>query len=411
MAGSGEGNFISGGRPAGRQANLELLRCVAMMMVVVLHYLGKGNLLADLRTKDLYPAEYLAWLLESFCMVAVNVYMFISGYFLCASSFKPSRLIQLVIQIWMYSVVVGSIGVITGVIEETPVDTHFFLTLLFPVSMNHYWFMTAYVFLYLLLPFLGTAVRRMTKRQLQVSALFLLFTFSILKSVLPVRLETDGQGYDCLWYICVFVAAAYLRRFGIPFLERKGRGILLYLACSLLIFGGAMLLRQVFLHTGSLGRMLLMCMEYNHIFVFLAAAGLFAAFRRIKVSGKAAAFVCRIAPYTLGVYLLHENLGLRYSWQKWFGSEALCKNSLAASDAAQRHLQSVPGLLLYTAAAAACVFAAGILVEMLRALLVRGMDRRLSLLGPYRKLKHFVEGLDRSFQEKGAPESFGEKDR
>ena len=30
----------------GRMANLELLRCVAMMMVVIMHYLGKGNLLA-----------------------------------------------------------------------------------------------------------------------------------------------------------------------------------------------------------------------------------------------------------------------------------------------------------------------------------------------------------------------------
>ena len=31
-----------------RMANLEVLRCVAMMMVVVLHYLGKGGLLPDL---------------------------------------------------------------------------------------------------------------------------------------------------------------------------------------------------------------------------------------------------------------------------------------------------------------------------------------------------------------------------
>ena len=29
---------------SGRMANLELLRCVAMMMVVVLHFLGKGYL-------------------------------------------------------------------------------------------------------------------------------------------------------------------------------------------------------------------------------------------------------------------------------------------------------------------------------------------------------------------------------
>ena len=390
--------------PAGRQANLELLRCVAMMMVIVLHYLGKGELLTNLQTRDLYPAEYLAWLLESFCIVAVNVYMFISGYFLCTSSFKPSRLIQLVLQVWMYSVAFGLIGEITGVMEETSADTHFLLTLLFPVSMNHYWFMTAYIFLYLLLPFLGSAVRRMTKRQLGTAVLLLLFTFSVCKSVLPVRLETDGQGYDCLWYVCVFAAAAYLRRFGVPFLEKKGRGAALYVVCCLLIFGGTMLLRQVFLRTGSLERMLKMCLEYNHIFVFLAAAGLFAAFRRLKISGWFAAFVCRIAPYTLGVYLLHENLGLRYSWQKWFGSEAL-REGVLSSGTMDPRLQSAPKLLFYTVAAAVCVFAAGILVELLRVLLVKALDRILEMIGPYRRLKRFVAGLDGSFREEAQKSS------
>ena len=96
-------------KPA-RMANLELLRCVAMMMVIVLHYLGKGGMLSDLTGAAVSKAETAAWLLESFCIVAVNVYMFISGYFLCTSSFKVSRLIQLWLQIWAYSVGVGLIG-------------------------------------------------------------------------------------------------------------------------------------------------------------------------------------------------------------------------------------------------------------------------------------------------------------
>ena len=75
-----------------RMANLEVLRCVAMMMVVVLHYLGKGGLLPDL-TAPLSVQDMAAWLLEAFCIVAVNVYMMISGYFLCESSFKLSRLL------------------------------------------------------------------------------------------------------------------------------------------------------------------------------------------------------------------------------------------------------------------------------------------------------------------------------
>ena len=36
-----------------KMANMECLRCIAMMMVVVLHYLGKSSLLADLTQENM----------------------------------------------------------------------------------------------------------------------------------------------------------------------------------------------------------------------------------------------------------------------------------------------------------------------------------------------------------------------
>jgi len=368
-----------------RMANLELLRCVAMMMVVVLHYLGKGGLLTDLTDETLGGAGAAAWFLESFCIVAVNVYMLISGYFLCMSSFKLSRLIQLWLQIWVYSIGFGLLGALTGLLEETAFDTHYLLTLVFPVSMGHYWFMTAYVFLYLLLPFVGMAAGRMTKRQMQVALGLLLFTFCLLKSVLPLRLEMDEQGYDCLWYLCVFLTAAYVRRFGSTFLEKKERCLALYGGCCLLIYTATMGLREVYLRTGSFGRMLKMCMEYNHVLPFLAAAGLFGFFHGLRIKGRAAAAVNKIAPYTLGVYLLHENLGLRYSWQKWFG----------AGQADGR----VSELLFGTAAAAVCVFAAGVLVDMVRKWVFGILHKGLSRLRFYSRAVGTVERVDAIFRQ------------
>lgn len=366
-----------------RMANLELLRCVAMLMVVVLHYLGKGRLLPELTGESLGVQGVVAWLLEAFCAVAVNVYMFISGYFLCTSSFKLSRLLKLWLQVWLYSVGFGLIGMLTGVMAETSVDIHFFLTLLFPVWMEHYWFMTAYIFLYLLLPFVGIALRHMTKQQLRCTVIILLIVFSLIKSVLPLRLEMDTKGYDCIWYLCVFVAAAYVRRFGIPFLEKKGRGVLLYVVCSLLVFGGTMMLRQVFQRTGSLERMLGMCMEYNHILLFLAALGVFYAFRGINFHGKIADVIVKISPYTLGVYLLHENLGLRYTWQNWLGADKV---------------NGIFSLLLHTILAAVIVFAAGIIVDALRALAMKGLHGILMKTRCYRGLMDGIRRVDEVFE-------------
>lgn len=369
-----------------KMANIELLRCIAMMMVVVLHYLGKSSLLADLTGENMGSVGVAAWVLESFCIVAVNVYMLISGYFLCESSFKLSRLLKLLLQVFTYSVVIGVLVAALGLVPAEELTIYYYVQILFPVSMGHYWFLTAYVFLYLLLPFLTMAVKRMTKGQMQLALGLLLFAFCVLKSILPVRLDMDEKGYDCLWYICVFMVAAYIRKFGVPFLQKKGRGIILYLLNVVLIFAGVFVLRFVYLRTGSLGLLLSVCMEYNHVLVLLASVGLFAAFLRVRVNDKISGVICEIAPYTLGVYLLHENLGVRYAWQKWLGAE---------------QVSNVGMLLLFTLLAVLVVFAVGIFVEYLRTMLMKGLHKVFMHLGVYRMLMDKLAATDGLFAEKG----------
>lgn len=362
-----------------RMANLELLRCLAMMMVIVLHYLDKGNILPDLSGTEMNVMGIVAWILEALCIVAVNVYMMISGYFLCTSSFKLSRLLQLWLQVWTYSVIIGVIAVFAGILPTAEVDTHYFLTLLFPVSMGHYWFMTAYVFLYLLLPLVGAGVRKMSKEQMQLALVLLLVVFSLSKTILPVRLEKDGQGMDCLWYLCVFVMAAYIRRFGLKFLEKKMRALWLYLAACLAIVAESFVLRQIYLRTGSMGRLLSISFEYNHLLPFLAAIGLFMFFLQVKASGKLAGVAVKAAPYTLGVYLLHENEGVRYAWETWLGADKV---------------NSVGSLLLYTVLAVLCVFVCGILVELIRTRMMHGLHVLLSRLNVYRNLVNKITAMD-----------------
>lgn len=365
-----------------RMGNLDLLRCLAMMMVVVLHYLGKGQLLPEPTNEEIGSVGMVAWALESLCIVAVNVYMMISGYFLSTSNFKLSRLLKLWLQVWVYSVGIGVLAVMTGILPATEVTTHYFLSLLFPISMGHYWFMTAYIFLYLLLPLVGVGLRRMNKEQMQLTIGLLLVVFCLTKTVLPIRLEEDGQGYDCLWYLCVFVVAAYIRKYGISFLECRAKAVGLYIAGCMGVLAEILVLRQIYLRTGSLDRIVKISLEYNHLFPFLAALGLFGVFLKIRLSDKPAKVIRKIAPYTLGVYLLHENMGVRYAWQNWLGAERIV---------------SVSGLLLGTLAAVVCVFLCGIVVDMLRTGAMKGLHWLLGNLGIYRKLLAKIEAVDGLF--------------
>jgi len=376
------------GKPA-RLANMELLRCVAMMMIVVLHYLGKGNILADLSEEQITDYGIAAWVLECFCIVAVNVYMLLSGYFSRNSAFKLSRLINLYIQVWIYSVVIGFGAYFAGIYPAGEFSFHYVLTLIFPITMGHYWFMTAYVFMYILMPLFGMAIRNMGKKQMQVAIGLLLLFNCVLKSVIPARLEMDGQGYDFMWYLCVFMVGAYIGRFGGVKITHWVQGMIIYAAGTALIFAELMALHMVYVKTGSLEHIMKISIEYNHIFVLAASVGLFEAFLNIKIKGKAAGIITKISPYTLGVYLLHENFAVRYEWQKMLRAD---------------RIDGVGSLLIWTIAAVAVVFAAGIVIDMIRAYIMHGLNKVLINFSPYKSAADKIKAVDGLFSKKSEEE-------
>ena len=349
-----------------RIASIELLRILAMMMVVMLHYLSKGGLLTSL-TEEFSTGAYIAWLLEAFSIVAVNVYMLISGYFLVESGFKIGRLAELVCQVLFYSLLIPPVLMAVGILEPGQLTVYRLLQYLFPNQMVHYWFITAYVIMYLLSPVLAAGARQLSQKHLRNMILLLLLFFSVSKSLLPVQLEADNQGYDGLWFICVFLVAAYMRLYGIPFLQKGKRAVLCYLGSCVLIYGLTMGVRLVYLKTGRLGNFIHVPYDYNHILNLFAAISLFYAFSNCKLSGEKfiGKVILRVAPYTLGVYLLHEHIELRTLWPHWLGATLEC---------------SPWTLVLRAFGSVILVFAVGILVDMVRGFLFGTAKKLLSRL-------------------------------
>lgn len=310
-----------------RQANIEVLRILAMMMVISLHYLAKGNLLPDL-TQSMKMQGYVAWLLESFSICAVDVYVIISGYFLVNTGFRCSRLIRLILQVLFYTILVPVVLIALGILDPSTITAYQILEYIFPVNMLHYWFISAYVLLFLFTPILNAAVSAMGKTQLKYSIILLLLMESVIKTVIPVRLELDNLGYDCLWFMVVYLIAAYIRIYGISFLARKGRAWKSYLLLVAVIYGLILLVRLLYLVTGKFENFIEAPLGYNHLATISAAVALFYTFYMWHFEGKMADFICKISPYTLGVYLLHEQVEMRYLWPTWLGA-ANCNSTVA----------------------------------------------------------------------------------
>ncbi|MEG1164907.1 MAG: acyltransferase family protein, partial [Oscillospiraceae bacterium] len=73
-----------------RNYGLDLLKSVSMLMIVMLHILGVGGILASSAEGSL--SNGLAWALEAANICAVNCFGLISGYVLSRGRYRRSRL-------------------------------------------------------------------------------------------------------------------------------------------------------------------------------------------------------------------------------------------------------------------------------------------------------------------------------
>lgn len=380
-----------------RMANYELLRAVAMLMVVVLHFLTHSHSLLTAGERDsINLVTLMGTALEFFSIAAVNTYVLISGYFGVKSSFRPSKAVSLLLQIWFYALLVplvlkmifpAGLPAVEGALPagQDLQGVYRWIRYLFPVETEHYWFATSYFMLYLLTPVLNGAVKVMSKRQLQITIIGLLILFCGIKSISPVVFAFDKYGYDLSWFICVYLAAAYLGLYGCPFLEK--RGWTLYVGCSIGSMAVNLGMYWLSLKNDSFVYYFSVPYHYNFLLCLLSAIGLFYGFSGLRIrEGRMADLIRKAGVLCFGVYLLHEHVDLRYRWYGWIKGvvNPSGKNGLGI-------------FFLELFSCVAILFTAGIFIEYVRTVLFQAVGKRLQNTAVVR----FLKGLDREMRADG----------
>ncbi len=309
--------------PKERDGRFEILRILAMFMIITMHYLGNGFLLNPLST-DKTPANIGFWAVEALCFASVNVYVMISGYYSVDTRFSLRKFIKLWCEILFYSVFIGLICFATGIESfEEHANLYELQYLVFPVSNGHYWFATAYMMLMLIAPFLGRGFKALNKLQHGFILIVLLVFTCVFKSIFPMHmLGLEDHGCSLQWFITLYVLAAYIRLYGLPFCKTKAGSALSYVCYALLVVPCIIVMYG--LESGDLkgihfGNASLLVDDYNHLLVLLSSIGLFMFFVHMKpIKGKAAAVISKISACTFGVYLIHAHLYLENEWPVWF---------------------------------------------------------------------------------------------
>lgn len=290
-----------------RDNGLDLLRILCMLMVVTLHFYGHSSLIGEHLVPGT-PNWFLGNLLYPLSLVAVNCFVLLSGYFQCTSRFKLKRVVSVWVQSLFYSVVLYmTVSLCLGNFSITDLVKRVFV-----VVTEQYWFVTAYLLMYMVSPFLNCMIRAMGKRMHFLCCCVLLGIFSVGHNLAYVYDFGDvNGGYTFLWFCILYIVAAYIRLY-VP-VEAKHRrwGLLIYGLCALGI--GISRFVAHYATTWILGYPMLTSFfcSYNSILVVPASIGLFMAMRTVKVEGKAAKVVSFFAPLAFGVYLIHDHPAVR----------------------------------------------------------------------------------------------------
>lgn len=296
-----------------RHANIELLRIIATIMIILLHLLVHGGVV-DAAT-PFSVKYYVLWTLCSFCYIAVNLYVLIFGYHQCESTFKVKKVFMLLLEVWFYSVIIFLVLYCTSNFNMTFQN----ICLVFLPTLNcAYWYITIYLGAYILSPFMNWIINRIDKEQHLLLLKVLIILFSIWPSFafLSVTLNFGG-GFGIVWFIVLYFLGAYIRKY-YQTSQNKLKLSGLYLLFAFALPVSKFLIAHFSQATGVTVVPDSIFYSYNSILVFGASVCLFLLFLTFSINK---AFLVKtincIASTTLGVYLIHDNIFVRdLLWEK-----------------------------------------------------------------------------------------------
>lgn len=294
-----------------RNYGIDLLKIVAMGMILVLHLLGHGGILKELASSppEFLSTESIVWLLEAGALCAVNCYGILTGYNLYGVGIKLNKIICLYLQIIFYSAGITFVFYYTNISIGTPI----LIKSVFPILCTCYWYITAYFGTLFFVPMVNNFVSNSSRFTLNIILIMIFSVFSALPTIFGLDPFKINNGYSTLWLLVLYIFGAYIKKYDI-----KGVIYFKYYVVAVLFSWGSKICMELFIFyvVGNI-KNFNMFIRYTSPSIVLAAIFLVLTFNSIKISNKKMEKIIRLlASTSLGVYLIHEHPLIRVSLVK-----------------------------------------------------------------------------------------------
>lgn len=292
-----------------RQSNIELLRIIAMLLIIAGHFIGQSQILNHV---DNINGFYLS-IIGRAARIATNIFLLIGTWFMVDSTYKSSKVWKLYGEVAVYTI---SITLIMAIINEN-ITIQQFVRGLLPFLGYPVWFASAYIMLLLLSPFL----KKILQWDMKILGKFVFFLFILISVISTLSSQQVAYVADCCWFIFVYLFMGYFKRLNIDL--KKYKWILL--VTGLFIYFGLVITEYLCIRYGanykilSIGTFLSQkyLSDLKTIPNFLAAFCIFGFFTSIDL--KTNKTINFIASTTFGVYIIHQVPAfIDFLWHKIF---------------------------------------------------------------------------------------------
>lgn len=287
-----------------REYGIDILRIVSTVGVVILHVFGIFYLKSSAYSGGGYNliVNYnIASLFEIMFMCSVNVFGIITGY-LYAGREKHSSysLIKLLVAYIFYSVLVTF--VIKAIYPESIKTKIQLINNLLPILGGRLWYITAYVFVFFMIPYMNLFVKLIDKRHY----VRFLGIIAVLLGLLSMVKDFFGisMGYSCFWLIFCYFVGAYIKLYKIDI--RKSVSLLLFTGSCLFIF--MVNVSTQLLNINFIDKIYGRLITYTSPLIVLNSVSVFFIFKAINVSNKYIKETLKICSGSaLAVYIIHAH--------------------------------------------------------------------------------------------------------
>jgi Uncharacterized protein conserved in bacteria len=312
-----------------RDSGIELLRILAMLMVIGVHIFLYGKYFdRAIEYKGIVASS--AHFLKLFFRPAVNIFVIITGYFMVHASFdlKKSyrRLLSIYLAIFFYSVVIGMfVLTLSPSYKNNMSDFVIVWKMLFPLTSQQWYFLTDYFLMCLFAPFLNIILQKMEKKEYQVFialTTFIMVIWPTLYSLKPFCEIFSGYGHNVLAsgknvfsFLYIYALGGYVRLYE---KERKRPKFIYLFFAIFCVFINYVVWMNIGADYDVVG------VNYSNPLIVLSTVFSLLFFKDLH-------FYCKmvnvLASTTIGIYAIHESCFIRnFIWQRINFEKMDCSN-------------------------------------------------------------------------------------